>query len=355
METSVEDFARCDSGGILPPQTRRDRAAARLAAAGLMGRGSGAILPRLEGTPVEYRIAGEDRRAVLLAQTLTELGIADPPDWEQAGRSPSGYILATLKRWIACHDGGIIRQQFALDATISNTPDPYSDEGVSPELLYLIVSLDSAGYVVIGPTLELLATVHPRLPVSFYHLFVGAVRRWIRVYDYDDAFARLEMLREWVEGEENPEQYEFPDVEGCIPAPMKEKPLEAETVRGIAGKTKEEILGRLLNAVLDLDRISQRLRPAEISEETREFFMDSNPLLPGLLVSFKRHDAISACFDDESQAMLEAGPEPNFIAEINPADPASAQHAFNILGVLCETMAAASRLAGMCPGNNEEG
>ncbi len=355
METSVEDFARCNPGRILPPWARRDHAPTRLTAAGLMGQGSGAILPRLDGAPVEYRIAGEDRRAVLLAQTLTELGIADPPDWERTGRSPSGYILATLKRWIARHDGGIIRQQFALDATISNTPDPYSDEGARHDLLYLIVSPDSAGYVVIGPTLELLATVHPRLPVSFYHLFVGAARRWMRVYDYDDALARVEMLREWVEGEENPEQYEFPDVEGCIPACMKEKPLEAEAVRRLADKTVDETLYGLLNAALYLKSTSHKVRPAEISEDTREAFMDSNPPLPALLVSFKRYDAISACFDDESQTMMEAGPEPNFIVEMNPGDPESVQRAFETLGVLCETLVAASRLAGICPGNNEEG
>ncbi len=106
METSVEDFARCDSDRILPPQSQRDPAPARLAATGLMGQGSGAVLARLDGTPVEYRITGEDKRAILLAQTLTELEIADPSDWERAGRSPSGYVLATLKRWIACHDGG---------------------------------------------------------------------------------------------------------------------------------------------------------------------------------------------------------------------------------------------------------
>jgi len=355
METSVEDFARCDPCGILPSGAQRERAATRLAAASLMGRGSGAIMPRLDGAPVEYRITGEDGRAILLAQTLTELEIADPSDWAHAGRSPSGYILATLKRWIVCHDGSMIRQRFALDATISNTPDPYSDEGARPELLYLFVNPDSAGYVVIGPTLELLATVHPRLPVSFYHLFVGAVRRWMRVYDYDDALARLEMLREWVEGEENPEQYEFPDVEGSIPAYMKEKPLDAEAVRRLADKTTDETLSRLLNAALNLESTSNKVRPAEISEDAREAFMDSNPPLPALLVSFKRHDAIAGVFDDESQTMMEAAPEPNFIVEINPGDPASAQHAFNILGALCETMAAASRLAEMCPGNNEEG
>ncbi|MGH9454636.1 MAG: hypothetical protein ACRD2O_11780, partial [Terriglobia bacterium] len=279
METSVEDFARCDSSGILPPQLQRGCVPARLAATGLMGQGSGAVLARLDGTPVEYRLAGEDRRAILLAQTLTELEIADPSDWERAERNPSGYVLATLKRWIACHDGGIVRQQFALDATISSTPDPYSNEGARPELMYLIVSPDSAGYVVIGPTLDLLAAVHPRLPVSFYHLFIGAVRRWVRVYDYDDALARVEMLREWVEGEKNPEEYEFPNVEACIPATMKAKPLEAEAVRQLAQEARDETLGRILNAALDLEKISQKLRPAEISEETREVFMDSNPPL----------------------------------------------------------------------------
>ncbi|MGH9454832.1 MAG: hypothetical protein ACRD2O_12770, partial [Terriglobia bacterium] len=126
-------------------------------------------------------------------------------------------------------------------------------------------------------------------------------------------------------------------------------------VRQLAQETRDETLVRLLNTALDLEKISQKLRPAEISEETREVFMDSNPPLPAMLVSFKRHDAIAGAFDDESQGMMEADPEPNFIAEINPGDPASVRQAFEALGVLCETMAAASRLAGICPGNNEEG
>ena len=82
--------------------------------------------------------------------------------------------------------------------------------------------------------------------------------------------------------------------------------------------------------------------------------MDSNPPLPALLVSFKRHDSISASFDDESQAFLEASPEPNLIMEIDPADHASVRHAFDTLGVVCETMAAASRLAALLPGNEPE-
>jgi len=36
----------------------------------------------------------------------------------------------------------------------------------------------------------------------------------VRAYDYHDAEERVEMLREWYEGEENADQYEMPDVEG---------------------------------------------------------------------------------------------------------------------------------------------
>jgi hypothetical protein len=53
--------------------------------------------------------------------------------------------------------------------------------------------------------------------------------------------------------------------------------------------------------------------------------------------------------------MMEVGPEPSFIVEIDPVDPGSVQRAFDALAVLCETMAAASRLAALLPGNKEEG
>lgn len=318
-----------------------------------MGRGDGAVLPRLEGKPIEYRIAAEDNRAILLAQTMTALGIAEPGDWERSEYSPSGYILATLKRRIAKHGGAVIRQQFALYASITSSPDLYAEESTPSNLLYLIANPDSAGYVVIGPTLEQLGAIHPRLPASFYRLFVGALRRWVRVYDQEDGMDRLEALREYVAGEEDPDQYELPDVEASIPQSMKEKPLATEAVRRIAQATKDGTVRRLLAASLELDKISQKLQPAEVSDKTRETFMDSNPPLPALLVSFKRHDAIGAMFDEESQGMMEAEPEPNLVVEINPGELASVLQAFGLLETLCDTLAAASRLAGLLPGNNE--
>jgi len=322
-----------------------------------MGHASGVILPKLDEVPVEYRLSAEDPRAIKLAQTLTTLGLAEPSAWEDAKHSPTGYVRAALKRWLVSHGGEQVRQNFALNATISGSADLYSgDDGRRcREGLYLMVDPDSAGYMILGPTLEILEVIHPRLPASFYSLFVGAIQRWVRVYDFRDAQYRVEILREWVEGEDNPEQYEFPDVEGCIPQSMKLKPLALKQVRQLAGSVTDQLSRQLLEAALDSNKISRRLRHPDISEETREALMDSNPPLPALLISFKRHDAVLACYDDESQAFLEASPEPNLIVEIDPTDRASVRRAFDTLAVLCETVAAASRLAALLPGNNQEG
>jgi hypothetical protein len=301
---------------------------------------------------VEHRVAGEDRRAISIARTLTELEIAEASDWEG---SPSKYVLSTLKRWIWRHGGESIRSQFALDATLSNTPDAHSSEDINPARLYLTVDPESAGYIVIGPTLEMLSRMHRQLPVTFYDLVVGAVNRWLRAYDFRDALERVEMWREWAEGEGGADQYEIPDVESCVPIEMGERPLKADALRELLRPMQDDRLRGLIEAALTLERISQRLQRPEISDETREAFMDSNPPLPALLVSFKRNDSIAGCLEEEGQAMLEASPEPSFIVEIDPGSALSVRRAFDALAGLCETMAAASRLAALLLGNKEEG
>jgi hypothetical protein len=135
---------------------------------------------------------------------------------------------------------------------------------------------------------------------------------------------------------------------------MKEGPLEASALSELISQVHDDSLRGLIEAALTLDTISQRLQRPETSDETREAFMDSNPPLPALLVSFKRNDSIAGCFEEEGQAMLEASPEPSFIVEIDAGDALSVRRAFDALAVLCETMAA-SRLASLLPGNREEG
>lgn len=315
-----------------------------------MGQSSAALLPRLDGTAVQYQSSGEDRRAIMLARTLTEIGIADPGKWRQ---NVSGYLLETLTAWIARHGGDALGEQFSLHATLRNNPSSFSTDDIDPARLYLAVEADAAGYIVIAPMLDMLQPVHPQLPVTFYRLLIGAIARWVRVYDYQDALERIEMWKEWIEGEEHPEQYELPDVEGCIPPGVRQESLKAEELRDLMSGVKDDGARRLVEAAVALDQVSRRLNCPEIGEEGREALMDCNPPLPALLVSFKRQDGIVGCFDEESQAMLEAEPEPSFLAELDPAEVWSVRQAFNSLAALCETLAAASRLVAVLPGNDE--
>ena len=84
-----------------------------------------------------------------------------------------------------------------------------------------------------------------------------------------------------------------------------------------------------------------------------EQLMDSNPPLPCLLAAFSPDDAVAGCFDDEAETALETTPQPNLIIPLKLTEPASVRQGFRTLGVVCETLAAASRLVDLMPGNDD--
>jgi hypothetical protein len=49
-------------------------------------------------------------------------------------------------------------------------------------------------------------------------------------------------------------------------------------------------------------------------------YYDSPPV-PSLLIVFKHHDVVAACFDEESQYMLESMPEPALSIVFSPDNP----------------------------------
>ena len=210
-----------------------------VASAELMARGDNLALPRLDGVPVEHSLCAGDEPSVALAKTLLKLDLAVPEDWEKSKHDPTTYIGLTLVRWIAMHGVEAIKRRFVFTAAITNWLDDYAErEPANPNVLYLTVDPGSSGYVVFSPTLELLEKPHAQLPATFFHLFAGALNKWIRVYDYRDAEERVSMLREWVDGEPDEDQYEIPDVEGCIPASMKRRPLGRRSLRDRMSQVK---------------------------------------------------------------------------------------------------------------------
>jgi hypothetical protein len=123
----------------------------------------------------------------MLAKALLELDIAVPGDWEKAERDPTSFLRITLDRWIQKHGGSAIRHRFLLSAMITSSPTEWAERNeTKPNQLFLIVEPSEAtcGCANFGPTLQLLESIHPQLPSTFFHLLVGALNRWLRIYDF---------------------------------------------------------------------------------------------------------------------------------------------------------------------------
>jgi hypothetical protein len=324
-----------------------------LAASQLIAPPCEVVLPTLEKTPAEQRFSADDGELLTLAEILVQSEIAAVADWQRSGRDAGKYLSVTLQRWIREYGGPAIDRRFDLDLTLGDRLVDYADERGPEGTLYLIVDPDSAAFVVLKPVLELLETAHPRLPATFFRHFVGSLNRWVRVYDYHDAEERVDMLREWYEGEENSEQYEVPDVEGCTPECLKERPLSLRAMKELGRNITDPEVKVLIGGLLELCRISKQAKRPEFTDEMGEQLMDSNPPLPCLLAAFSSSDAVVGCFDDEAQTAMEVTPHPNLIIPLKLCDPVSVKQGFRTLGVVCETLTAASRLIDRMPGNDD--
>jgi hypothetical protein len=330
-------------------------ASTRMAAASdLMAAGGQLGMPRLDGVPLQFQFSAGDRASIALARTLLELDLASPDDWEVANHDPAAYVLASLDRLIAAHGGDSLKRRFDLCAALTSCLDECSERNeTNPDgsRLYLTVDPERCGFLILNPTVKLLEEANPRLPATFYGLFAGALNKWIRVYDYHEAEERVSMWREWMEGEPDAEQYEIPDVEQCIPACMRQRPLSRQKLRAVTCKVEGREVRDLLKAVLELVDISDRAARPGLTDEMREELCDTNPPLPSLLAVFAESDAIEACYDDEGQTALEVMPEPSVIIPLNAHEPRSVRQAFHSFGVVCDTLAAASRIIDRMPGN----
>ena len=326
-----------------------DRSSRLVAAPCLMPAGRGYLVPRLDGIRAEYRFTGGIDAAARLSLTLISAGLADTGDWTQAGRDPFAFIARALKDFVEAHGGEELRKEFFFRLGLVSDLDPYTCDGNETGLheeMYIILEPDSAGYVVLEPTLRLLARTHSSLPITFFDLFTGALNRWVRVYDYRDALERVEQLREWYESDPDSEQVELPGVEAATPLCLRKKwhPLKPASLERLLETVRNRRVRGLVEAALELNKISRTGTRPSIGERAEARLSDTNPPVPALVAVFKKHDAIEGCFDDESQGMLECTPEPNVILPFRPEDPASVQGAFRLLGVVCDVLRQAARL-----------
>jgi hypothetical protein len=328
---------------------RTDLGSARVAPACLMAPGPGLTFPRLNGIPVNHRLWCGEQAAARAAAAFLRAGIAAPEDWDIAQRNPIDFLKCSLDRWVGAHGAAEIAEELRLNLSLSTLDQHSSGDqqlGAEPDL-YLIVEPDIAGYVVLGPTLRLLEKVHPQLPVTFAHLFLGALNRWVRVYDWRDAIERVDRLGEWYEmdTQEAAEAVDLPNIEREIPRCMKRKPMSAALLHRLRQSTNNPTAKVLIESVLALEAASAHHVPGPaLDADTGEKFIDCGEPLPTLLVVFEKHDAIEGQFDEESEGMLELTPEPNLVMCLGTPDAASVQRGFDSLATCCQTLRLAVRL-----------
>ena len=310
-------------------------------------------MPRIDGIAGSHLTWQGDRVAATVGAGLIRAGIARASNWRAAKNDAIGFVRSEIEAFIGQHGSASIRETFRLHTVLTGSLNDFSsnDREIEAARLYLTVEPSEAGYVELGPTLRLLEDEHPRLPATFLPLFLGALNRWIRVYDYRDAREHVERLRDWYSADPDCESVDLPDVEASVPACLSERPLRPGELRALLPSLSAEVQGWTRRAV-ELERLSRRRTRPSLSEQLQDSVGDCNPPLPSLLAVFTPGDNIEACFDAEAQSMMEVPPEPNLVIPVDATNPAGIRRGFGILATVCDTLSAAAELMKMLPGNS---
>jgi hypothetical protein len=163
------------------------------------------------------------------------------------------------------------------------------------------------------------------LGAAFYWTLLRSLYRVMRIYDHSDAQAYEENLIEYAQEDDpaNRDQYEFPEVEKALPDCIR-KSLKHESehwrfdYRRLLRRHRNGRYGIWIRHVEAIARLS-RVRARSFDPPDYDGYYDGPPL-PALLIVFEEHDAVAACFDEESQHMLEGSAEPAFCAVFTLAD-----------------------------------
>ena len=283
-------------------------------------------LPILDLAPTVY---SHEFRAELLYElcaVLVREKLAGPELWRNCEGSAVLFVQRTIMESIGETCWNLLQRNVEYHLSISDVADQDGEEKLLGDgRLAVTIECGGSGFLKIGPAIEALESEAEGLGAAFYWTLTYALYRVMRVYNHDDAFQYEERMKECAEDDpENQEQYEFPEVEKALPECIG---LTLKSGYNSHGRDAQSLLsahgrGRYrhwIERLRKIDRLSRLHLPTD-AYFREEGGYDTIPL-PSLLIAFKEHDAIVACFDEESQYMLEGSSEPTLGVVFSPQNP----------------------------------
>jgi hypothetical protein len=270
----------------------------------------------LDNVPTSY---SHELRAELLYELCAALvreGLGGPPTWEKCEGSGVLFAQHAIMENIGERQQNLLERNVEYHISVSDVAEREGEDlPIGGSRLVVTIECGGAGYLKIGTAIAALEEEAAGLGAAFYWTLTYALYRVMRIYNHDDALQYEEQMRESVEdGEENSGHYEFPEIEKALPECIRST-LKCDDHHAFVRRARQLLteyrhgrFGSWIELLRRIERLSRIRLPADIRfrEEGR---YDTIPL-PSLVIAFKDHDAIVACFDEESQYMLEGSAEP---------------------------------------------
>jgi hypothetical protein len=262
-------------------------------------------LPSLENIRQDYSHEVNGELLYKLCTALIRKGLGSPETWEKC-RNCVAFAQFSIMNAIGAERGELLRRNVEWRVEISDTlsdgcftgdDDPPVGEGK----LCVSATRGGAGYFRIGAALDALEDEATGLGAAFYWSLVRSLYRVMRIYDHVDGLMYEEQLREYVESDDtaNPDEYEFPEVRKALPPYIEQSLEEKWTI------AKQRLLSFHTNGRYGswIHRLRMLSRLARAAVSTDQEVLRGNydaPRLPSLILAFRDHDAVVACFDEES-------------------------------------------------------
>jgi hypothetical protein len=297
----------------------------------------GQALPSLTDVRVEYSHEVNAELVYELSAALVREGLGTGETWKLSGGSALQFAQHAMMSGIGAERGDLLRRNVEFHLEVSDQLGRTgSDAALESGQLAVTVECGGSGYLKMGPAVETLEAEAEGLGAAFYWALTHALYRVMRIYNHDDALMYEERLHEYAEEDEegNRGQYEFPEVEKALPECIR-KTLKRDSSnwrthdRKLLRRFRSGRFGSWIERLRRIQRLSRL--PLKQSRDYLESGYYDDPPLPCLLVSFKEHDAIIACFDEEGQSMMEGTAEPAVCVVFSPRDRGQVRHALRVL------------------------